>query len=150
MPSPDRLGNAGANAHFYGGSPMILSLASNLAGNPRSPHRPGSLKTPEATAGSPPGRRRRTAFLSPALPVVLDHGEQHRRVLFPFEAVQHVWHDQEILRLALDFIHSRDLIPRDEKYDEGIVKDIAREILPLPGTNRSSTAWAACPRPGTR
>jgi putative hemolysin len=37
---------------------------------------------------------------------------------------------------VLGFIHIRDLMPRDEKYDQGMVKDIAREILPLPGTNR--------------
>lgn len=37
---------------------------------------------------------------------------------------------------VLGFIHIRDLMPRDEKYDEGLVKDIVREILPLPGTNR--------------
>jgi putative hemolysin len=37
---------------------------------------------------------------------------------------------------VLGFIHIRDLMPRDEKYDEGLVKDIAREILPLPGTNK--------------
>ncbi|UZX02176.1 HlyC/CorC family transporter [Arthrobacter sp. CDRTa11] len=37
---------------------------------------------------------------------------------------------------VLGFIHIRDLMPRDKEYDQGIVKDIAREILPLPGTNR--------------
>jgi putative hemolysin len=37
---------------------------------------------------------------------------------------------------VLGFVHIRDLMPRDEKYDQGMVKDIAREILPLPGTNR--------------
>ena len=37
---------------------------------------------------------------------------------------------------VLGFIHIRDLMPRDEKYDQAMVKDIAREILPLPGTNR--------------
>lgn len=37
---------------------------------------------------------------------------------------------------VMGFIHIRDLMPRDEKYDQGMVKDIAREILPLPGTNR--------------
>lgn len=30
----------------------------------------------------------------------------------------------------------RDLMPRSEEYDKGSVKDIVREILPLPGTNR--------------
>jgi len=37
---------------------------------------------------------------------------------------------------VIGFIHIRDLMPRDEKYDQGMVKDIAREILPLPGTNK--------------
>jgi len=37
---------------------------------------------------------------------------------------------------VIGFIHIRDLMPRDEKYDEEMVKDIVREILPLPGTNR--------------
>ncbi|WP_457966011.1 hemolysin family protein [Arthrobacter sp. D1-29] len=37
---------------------------------------------------------------------------------------------------VLGFIHIRDLMPRDDEYDQGLVKDIAREILPLPGTNR--------------
>jgi putative hemolysin len=37
---------------------------------------------------------------------------------------------------VLGFIHLRDLMPRDRKYDDGAVRDIAREILPLPGTNK--------------
>ncbi|WP_411375705.1 hemolysin family protein [Arthrobacter sp. MPF02] len=40
---------------------------------------------------------------------------------------------------VLGFIHVRDLMPRDGKAeeDDGVrVRDIAREILPLPGTNR--------------
>jgi putative hemolysin len=37
---------------------------------------------------------------------------------------------------VIGFVHIRDLLPRDEKYDRGMVKDIAREILPLPGTNK--------------
>lgn len=37
---------------------------------------------------------------------------------------------------VIGFVHIRDLMPRDERYDHGLVKDIAREILPLPGTNR--------------
>jgi putative hemolysin len=37
---------------------------------------------------------------------------------------------------VIGFIHIRDLMPRDEEYDQGTVKDIAREILPLPGTNK--------------
>ena len=37
---------------------------------------------------------------------------------------------------VLGFIHIRDLMPRDDEYDQRMVKDIAREILPLPGTNR--------------
>jgi putative hemolysin len=37
---------------------------------------------------------------------------------------------------VLGFIHIRDLMPRDGEYDQGTVKDIARDILPLPGTNR--------------
>lgn len=37
---------------------------------------------------------------------------------------------------VLGFVHIRDLMPRDEKYDQGMVKDIVREIFPLPGTNR--------------
>ncbi|VXC50359.1 Putative hemolysin [Arthrobacter sp. 9AX] len=37
---------------------------------------------------------------------------------------------------VLGFIHVRDLMPRDGNYDEGLVRGIVREILPLPGTNR--------------
>ena len=37
---------------------------------------------------------------------------------------------------VIGFVHIRDLLPRGEKYDQGMVKDIAREILPLPGTNK--------------
>lgn len=37
---------------------------------------------------------------------------------------------------VLGFVHIRDLMPRDEHQDQGMVKDIVREILPLPGTNR--------------
>ena len=37
---------------------------------------------------------------------------------------------------VIGFVHIRDLMPRDEKYDQGMVRDIAREILPLPGANR--------------
>lgn len=37
---------------------------------------------------------------------------------------------------VLGFVHIRDLMPRDDRSDEGIVTDIIREILPLPGTNR--------------
>ncbi|MDQ0635123.1 putative hemolysin [Arthrobacter pascens] len=37
---------------------------------------------------------------------------------------------------VLGFIHFRDLIPRDDRNDATLVRDIAREILPLPGTNR--------------
>jgi putative hemolysin len=36
----------------------------------------------------------------------------------------------------LGFIHIRDLMPRDEQYDDRMVRDIVREILPLPGTNK--------------
>jgi putative hemolysin len=38
---------------------------------------------------------------------------------------------------VLGFIHIRDLMPRDEHYDERTVEDIVREILPLPGTNKA-------------
>ena len=37
---------------------------------------------------------------------------------------------------VLGFVHIRDLMPRDEAQDQAPVRDIAREILPLPGTNR--------------
>ncbi|WP_461189315.1 hemolysin family protein [Arthrobacter sp. Z4-13] len=37
---------------------------------------------------------------------------------------------------VLGFIHIRDLMPRDGKYNDGLVRDLAREILPLPGTNK--------------
>lgn len=37
---------------------------------------------------------------------------------------------------VLGFIHVRDLVPRDGKHDDGHVRDIVREILPLPGTNK--------------
>jgi putative hemolysin len=38
---------------------------------------------------------------------------------------------------VLGFIHIRDLMPRDGPYDQRTVKDIVREILPLPGTNKA-------------
>lgn len=37
---------------------------------------------------------------------------------------------------VLGFVHIRDLMPRDEVQDQAPVRDMAREILPLPGTNR--------------
>jgi putative hemolysin len=37
---------------------------------------------------------------------------------------------------VIGFVHIRDLMPRDDRNDEGMVKGIIREILPLPGTNR--------------
>ncbi|WP_427115449.1 hemolysin family protein [Pseudarthrobacter scleromae] len=37
---------------------------------------------------------------------------------------------------VLGFVHIRDLMPRDGEYDDGPVRGIAREILPLPGTNK--------------
>lgn len=37
---------------------------------------------------------------------------------------------------VLGFVHLRDLMSREHAYDDGMVKDIVREILPLPGTNR--------------
>ena len=37
---------------------------------------------------------------------------------------------------VLGFVHIRDLMPRDEDYDTQPVRNIAREILPLPGTNK--------------
>jgi putative hemolysin len=37
---------------------------------------------------------------------------------------------------VLGFVHIRDLMPRDEEYDAQPVRNIAREILPLPGTNK--------------
>ncbi|WLQ05020.1 hemolysin family protein [Arthrobacter oryzae] len=37
---------------------------------------------------------------------------------------------------VLGFVHIRDLMPRDTEFDRGQVKDIVRQILPLPGTNR--------------
>jgi putative hemolysin len=37
---------------------------------------------------------------------------------------------------VLGFIHVRDLMPRNGTYDDGLVRDIVREILPLPGTNK--------------
>ncbi|PNI09485.1 hypothetical protein CXX84_04285 [Arthrobacter sp. AFG7.2] len=37
---------------------------------------------------------------------------------------------------VLGFVHIRDLMPRDGEYDDGPVRGIVREILPLPGTNK--------------
>ena len=37
---------------------------------------------------------------------------------------------------VLGFVHIRDLMPRNDEYDQMMVKDIVREIFPLPGTNR--------------
>ncbi|CAN7237556.1 hemolysin family protein [Arthrobacter sp. LjRoot78] len=37
---------------------------------------------------------------------------------------------------VLGFVHIRDLMPREGDFDRGLVKDIVRKILPLPGTNR--------------
>lgn len=37
---------------------------------------------------------------------------------------------------VLGFVHIRDLMPREGGYDDGPVRGIVREILPLPGTNK--------------
>ncbi|MDE8589210.1 hemolysin family protein [Arthrobacter sp. NQ4] len=37
---------------------------------------------------------------------------------------------------VLGFVHIRDLMPRDEVQEQSPVRTLAREILPLPGTNR--------------
>ncbi|UUL76247.1 hemolysin family protein [Pseudarthrobacter sp. Fe7] len=37
---------------------------------------------------------------------------------------------------VLGFVHIRDLMPRDDVEDQSPVRNLAREILPLPGTNR--------------
>ena len=49
---------------------------------------------------------------------------------------------------VLGFVHIRDLMPRGDEYDEGPVKDIVREILPLPGTNRVLPSLARMRRLG--
>ena len=37
---------------------------------------------------------------------------------------------------VLGFVHIRDLMPQGQEHGKGMVKDIFREILPLPGTNK--------------
>ena len=49
---------------------------------------------------------------------------------------------------VIGFVHIRDLMPQDEEYDQGTVKDIAREILPLPGTNKVLPSLARMRRLG--
>ncbi|MDZ4089952.1 MAG: hemolysin family protein [Arthrobacter sp.] len=49
---------------------------------------------------------------------------------------------------VLGFVHIRDLMPRDDEYDERPVREIAREILPLPGTNRVLPSLARMRRLG--
>ncbi|HSO89620.1 MAG TPA: hemolysin family protein [Arthrobacter sp.] len=49
---------------------------------------------------------------------------------------------------VLGFVHIRDLMPRGDGYDEGTVKGIVREILPLPGTNRVLPSLARMRRLG--
>lgn len=49
---------------------------------------------------------------------------------------------------VLGFVHIRDLMPRDENYDKRTVREIAREILPLPGTNRVLPSLARMRRLG--
>ena len=49
---------------------------------------------------------------------------------------------------VLGFVHIRDLMPRSVEYDEGTVKSIVREILPLPGTNRVLPSLATMRRLG--
>ncbi|AOT05885.1 hemolysin family protein [Arthrobacter sp. U41] len=49
---------------------------------------------------------------------------------------------------VLGFVHIRDLMPRADLYEEGTVKSIVREILPLPGTNRVLPSLARMRRLG--
>lgn len=49
---------------------------------------------------------------------------------------------------VLGFVHIRDLMPRDDEYDERPVREIARGILPLPGTNRVLPSLARMRRLG--
>lgn len=43
----------------------------------------------------------------------------------------------------------RDLMPRDDRDDEGLVADIGREILPLLGTNRAVHSLRGCTNSAT-
>ncbi|XAS63848.1 hemolysin family protein [Pseudarthrobacter sp. So.54] len=49
---------------------------------------------------------------------------------------------------VLGYIHIRDLMPQGEEHHEGTVKEIVREILPLPGTNRVLPSLARMRREG--
>lgn len=49
---------------------------------------------------------------------------------------------------VIGFVHIRDLMPRDDTQDQGSVKDIVREILPLPGTNKVLPSLARMRRLG--
>lgn len=50
---------------------------------------------------------------------------------------------------VLGFIHIRDLMPRDDRNDEGMVKDIIRDIPPLPGSNRLLPSLSRTRKVGT-
>ncbi|MET3951134.1 hemolysin family protein [Arthrobacter sp. UYEF36] len=49
---------------------------------------------------------------------------------------------------VLGFVHIRDLMSRGDESDKGTVKNIVREILPLPGTNRVLPSLARMRRLG--
>lgn len=49
---------------------------------------------------------------------------------------------------VLGFIHIRDLMPGDDQQDAALVKDLVREILPLPGTNKVVPSLARMRRLG--
>ncbi|MFJ6077192.1 hemolysin family protein [Pseudarthrobacter sp. NPDC092419] len=49
---------------------------------------------------------------------------------------------------VLGFVHIRDLMPRGADQDRSLVKDIVREILPLPGTNHVLPTLARMRRTG--
>lgn len=49
---------------------------------------------------------------------------------------------------VLGFVHIRDLMPREGDHERALVKDIVREILPLPGTNRVLPTLARMRRDG--
>ncbi|MHA7221213.1 hemolysin family protein [Arthrobacter sp. RHLT1-20] len=49
---------------------------------------------------------------------------------------------------VLGFVHILDLMPQCDGYEEGTVKSIVREILPLPGTNRVLPSLARMRRLG--
>ncbi|WP_160666276.1 hemolysin family protein [Pseudarthrobacter sp. ATCC 49987] len=74
--------------------------------------------------------RTEVAFIDGALSIAAARGMVREGPFSRFSVIGRTADD------VLGYIHIRDLMPRDAEYDEMAVKEIVREILPLPGTNR--------------